>query len=66
MEFEGLSLTELREKAKEAGIKNYTKFKKEELIAVLKENEIEDILLVPIDTLYAKPPTYLPVNVFCE
>ena len=37
MELEGLSLTELRERAKEAGIKNSSKFKKEELISILNE-----------------------------
>ena len=43
MDFEELSLTELREKAKEEGIKNISKFKKEELISILKEElEPED------------------------
>lgn len=37
MNLEELSLTELREKAKEEGIKNTSKFKKEELISILKE-----------------------------
>ena len=37
MNFEEMSLSELREKAKEEGIKSTTKFKKEELISILKE-----------------------------
>ena len=37
MELGELSLTELREKAKNEGIKNTSKFKKEELIAILME-----------------------------
>ena len=37
MNLEELSLTELREKAKEEGIKSTSKFKKEELISILKE-----------------------------
>jgi len=37
MDFEELSLIELKEKAKENGIKNISKFKKEELISILKE-----------------------------
>ena len=37
MELEGLSLAELREKAKNEGIKNTSKFKKEEIISILKE-----------------------------
>ena len=37
MELEELSLIELREKAKEEGIKSTSKFKKEELISILKE-----------------------------
>ena len=37
MELEELSLTELKEKAKSEGIKNTSKFKKEELISILKE-----------------------------
>ena len=35
MEFENLSLTELKEKAKEKGLKNISKLKKEELISAL-------------------------------
>ncbi len=38
MDFESSTLAELKEKAKEAGIKNISKLKKEELIEVLKEN----------------------------
>ena len=41
MDLEELSLTELREKAKEAGIKSATKFKKEELISILKEENVD-------------------------
>ncbi len=41
MNLEDLSLTELREKAKEEGIKSTTKFKKEELISILKEKNEE-------------------------
>ena len=37
MELEELSLAELKEKAKSEGIKNTSKFKKEELISILKE-----------------------------
>lgn len=37
MDLDNLSLTELREQAKEAGIKSTSKFKKEELISILKE-----------------------------
>jgi len=37
MEFEKLSLTELKEKAKEMGIKNISKLKKEEIISLLNE-----------------------------
>jgi len=42
MELKELSLTELREKAKEEGIKNISKFKKEELISILEEKLTED------------------------
>ena len=42
MNLEDLSLTELREKAKEEGIKSTTKFKKEELISILKEKNEEE------------------------
>ena len=42
MELEELSLTELREMAKKEGIKNSSKFKKNELISILKEKDIED------------------------
>jgi len=41
MELEDLSLAELREKAKKEGIKNISKFKKEELMSILKE-ELDD------------------------
>ena len=37
MDFENLSLADLKEKAKEFGIKNISKLKKEELISLLKE-----------------------------
>ena len=37
MDFEKLSLTELKERAKETGIKNISKLKKEELISLLNE-----------------------------
>ena len=40
MDLEELSLTELREKAKDAGIKSATKFKKDELISILKEDKL--------------------------
>ena len=39
MEFENLSLTELKEKAKEKGLKNISKLKKEELISALSSNQ---------------------------
>ena len=39
MDFENLSLSELKEKAKEMGIKNISKLKKEELITLLTEKE---------------------------
>lgn len=42
MELEELSLIELREKAKDEGIKNTTKFKKEELISILEEKLGQD------------------------
>ena len=45
MELEELSLIELREKAKEEGIKNTAKFKKEELISILKEKLGENVLV---------------------
>ena len=43
MDLEELSLTELREKAKGAGIKSATKFKKEELISILKEENVDKV-----------------------
>lgn len=39
MEFENLSLTELKEKAKEKGLKNISKLKKEELISALSSDQ---------------------------
>ncbi len=39
MELENLNLSDLKEKAKEMGIKNISKFKKEELISLLSEQE---------------------------
>ena len=53
MDFEKLSLAELKEYAKEKGIKNISKIKKEELIAALKELEdsnesvSDDVLVIP-------------------
>lgn len=41
MEIEGLNLSELRELAKEQNIKNVQKFKKDELISILKETNVE-------------------------
>ena len=41
MEFENLSLTELKEKAKEKGLKNISKLKKEELVSILNSNQKE-------------------------
>ena len=38
MDFKNLTLAELKEKAKGAGIKNISKLKKEELILLLQEN----------------------------
>ena len=35
MDFENISLIELKEKAKEMGIKNISKLKKEELVSLL-------------------------------
>lgn len=42
MKLDDLSLVELREKAKEGGIKNISKFKKEDLILILKEKGEEE------------------------
>lgn len=42
MKLDDLSLVELREKAKEGGIKNISKFKKEELILILREKGEEE------------------------
>ena len=39
MDFENLSLTELKERAKEVGIKNISKLKKDELISLLNEQD---------------------------
>lgn len=47
MDLEELSLTELREKAKDAGIKSATKFKKDELISILKEENIDKVAEEP-------------------
>ena len=47
MDLEELSLTELREKAKDAGIKSATKFKKEELISILKEENVDKVAEEP-------------------
>lgn len=47
MDLEELSLTELREKAKDAGIKSATKFKKDELISILKEENVDKIAEEP-------------------
>ena len=47
MDLEELSLTELREKAKDAGIKSATKFKKDELISILKEENVEKVAEEP-------------------
>ena len=41
MELENLTLTELREKAKEKGLKNISKLKKEEIISALNSNQNE-------------------------
>ena len=47
MDLEELSLTELREKAKDAGIKSATKFKKDELISILKEEDVDKVAEEP-------------------
>ena len=47
MDLEELSLTELREKAKDAGIKSATKFKKDELILILKEENVDKVAEEP-------------------
>ena len=47
MNLEDLSLTELREKAKEEGIKSTSKFKKDELISILKEKLDDNSTSVP-------------------
>ena len=47
MDLEELSLTELREKAKDAGIKSATKFKKDELISILKEENVDKVAEEP-------------------
>ena len=49
MDLEELSLTELREKAKDAGIKSATKFKKDELISILKEENVDKVAEEPED-----------------
>ncbi len=43
MDLEELSLNELREKAKVAGVKSATKFKKDELISILKEENVDKV-----------------------
>ena len=47
MDLEELSLSELREKAKDAGIKSATKFKKDELISILKEENVDKVAEEP-------------------
>ena len=47
MDLEELSLTELREKAKDVGIKSATKFKKDELISILKEENVDKVAEEP-------------------
>ena len=47
MDLEELSLTELREKAKDAGIKSATKFKKDELSSILKEENVDKVAEEP-------------------
>lgn len=47
MDLEELSLTELREKVKDAGIKSATKFKKDELISILKEENVDKVAEEP-------------------
>ena len=47
MDLEELSLTELREKAKDAGIKSATRFKKDELISILKEENVDKVAEEP-------------------
>ena len=42
MDFENLNLTELKEKAKEMGLKNTSKLKKEDLLSLLTEKEEEN------------------------
>ncbi len=49
MNFHDLSLAELKEKAKQEGIKNVSKFKKEELISILNEH-LEDEKASTIET----------------
>ena len=47
MDLEELSLTELREKAKDAGIKSAKKFKKDEIISILKEENVDKVAEEP-------------------
>ena len=42
MNFEGLTLAELKDMAKEKGVKNISKLKKEELITVLSEEKVSE------------------------
>ena len=51
MDLEDLSLTELREKAKEEGIKSTSKFKKEELISILKEKMNDKKAVEPAENI---------------
>ena len=51
MDLEELSLTELREKAKEEGIKSTSKFKKEELISILKEKMNDKKAVEPAENI---------------
>ena len=51
MDLEELSLIELREKAKEEGIKSASKFKKEELISILKEKMNDKKIAEPAENL---------------
>ena len=45
MELEDLSLLELKEKAKEKGLKNLSKLRKEEIISLLKEEKIDNNII---------------------
>jgi len=54
MNFDKLSLSELKEYAKENGIRNISKIKKEDLISALKELENENIAIDNEDVAYAR------------